>query len=162
MPNEPKGTSSLSVLDKEGMAVSLATTINPGFGSMLYDIESGIVLNSEMDDFCIPLTSNAYNPEPSVYNEVAPQKRPLSSCAPTIILRDGLTEILIGASGGSQIVTSIFMRIVKFYKWGWSLLEVIRNPRVHHQLIPEAVYVEYVLPEWVSEGSKTKGHMMCR
>jgi gamma-glutamyltranspeptidase/glutathione hydrolase/gamma-glutamyltranspeptidase/glutathione hydrolase/leukotriene-C4 hydrolase len=162
MPNEPKGTSSLSVLDKDGIAVALTTTINLDFGSMLYDIESGIVLNSEMDDFSIPLACNAYNLEPSVYNEVGPKKRPLSSCAPTIILKDGTAELIIGASGGSQIVTSIFMSIVKFYKWGWPLLEVIKSPRVHHQLIPEAVYAEYGLPEWVSEGLKTKGHMVCR
>jgi gamma-glutamyltranspeptidase len=162
MPNEPKGTSSLSVLDKDGIAVALTTTINLDFGSMLYDIESGIVLNSEMDDFSILLARNAYNLEPSVYNEVGPKKRPLSSCAPTIILKDGTAELIIGGSGGSQIVTSIFMSIVKFYKWGWPLLEVIKSPRVHHQLIPEAVYAEYGLPEWVSEGLKTKGHMVCR
>jgi gamma-glutamyltranspeptidase len=160
MPNEPKGTSSLAVLDKDGVAVALTTTINLDFGSMLYDTETGIVLNinSEMDDFSIPLARNAYDLEPSVYNEIAPQKRPLSPCAPTVILRDGLPELIIGASGGSQIVTSIFLSIVKFYKWEWPLLEVIRSPRVHHQLIPEVVYAEFGLPEWVSEGLKMKGH----
>jgi len=135
MPGEPKGTSSLSVFDKDSMA---------------------------MDGFSIPLARNAYNLEPNIYNEVTPQKRPLSSCTPTIILKDGLAEIIIGASGGSQIVKSIFMSIAKFYRWGWPLLGVIRSPRSHNQLIPEVVYAEYGLPEWVSEGLKTKGHIVCR
>ena len=78
-----------------------------------------------------------------------------------MILKDGLAELVIGASGGSQIVTSIFMSIVKFYKWSWPLLEVIKSSRLHHQLIPEVLYVESGLPEWVSKGFKFKGHVVC-
>jgi gamma-glutamyltranspeptidase/glutathione hydrolase/gamma-glutamyltranspeptidase/glutathione hydrolase/leukotriene-C4 hydrolase len=158
---DPKGTSHLSVLDDYGTAVALTTTINLYWGAKVHDPQTGIVLNSEMDDFSIPGRSNAYKLEPSVYNFILPYKRPLSSTTPTIIIEaDGEPGLVIGGSGGSRIVTGVFQAIVKNYLWGYGLLDTIKSPRVHHQLIPQVVYAEDGVGDWVVEGLRRRGHVV--
>jgi len=158
-PVDPKGTSHLSVLDNYGNAVALTTTVNLHWGAKVHDPQTGIVLNSEMDDFSIPGRSNAYHLEPSIYNYIIPHKRPLSSTTPTIIVEeDGTPGLVIGGSGGSRIVTGVFQAIVKNYLWGYSLLDTIKSPRLHHQLIPEVVLAESNTEEWILEGLKERGH----
>lgn len=158
---DPKGTSHLSVIDKSGGAVALTTTINLYWGAKIHDPKTGIVLNSEMDDFSIPGKSNAFLLEPSVYNYILPRKRPLSSTTPTIVVEaDGTSGLVIGGSGGSLIVTSVFQAIVKNYLWGYSLLDTIRSPRLHHQLIPEVAYAESGVESWIVEGLRKRGHVV--
>jgi len=162
-PNDPKGTSHLSVIDKDGNAVALTTTINLYWGAKLHDLTTGVVLNSEMDDFSIPGRSNAYNLEPSVYNYIQPFKRPLSSTAPTVIVdANGQAKMVIGASGGSRIVTGVFEAIIKKIVWGYSLLDTIRSPRLHHQLIPEVVSCEEAVEDRVLAELESKGHVVSR
>lgn len=158
-PNDPKGTSHLSVLDKDGNAAALTTTVNLYWGAKLHDPVTGIVLNSQMDDFSIPGRSNAYLLKPSVFNYILPYKRPLSSTAPTIIVEaDGSPGLVIGGSGGSRIVTGVFQAIIKSYFWGYGLLDTIKSPRLHHQLIPEIVIAENGVEDWILEGLRERGH----
>lgn len=96
----------LSVVDEDDGAVSLTSTVNLLFGARFMDPITGVILNDEMDDFSIPGIPNAFGLQPSFYNYVAPGKRPLSSCTPTIIERDSKFEFAVGASGGSMIVTA--------------------------------------------------------
>jgi len=158
-PVDPKGTTHLSVLDNYGNAVALTTTVNLYWGAKVHDPQTGIVLNSEMDDFSIPGRSNAYRLEPSIYNYIIPHKRPLSSTTPTIIIEeDGTPGLVIGGSGGSRIVTGVFQAIVKNYLWGYSLLDTIKSPRLHHQLIPEVVTAERGSEKRILEGLEERGH----
>lgn len=162
-PNEPKGTSHLSVVDRDGNAAALTTTVNLYWGAKLHDPATGIVLNSEMDDFSIPNRSNAHLLEPSIYNYILPYKRPLSSMAPTIVVEaDGSPGLVIGGSGGSRIVTGVFEAIVKSYFWGYGLLETIKSPRLHHQLFPEIVSAEAGAEDWIIEGLRERGHQVQR
>ncbi|RPA78952.1 gamma-glutamyltranspeptidase [Ascobolus immersus RN42] len=158
--NDPKGTSHLSVLDKDGNAVALTTTVNLYWGAKLHDPNTGIVLNSEMDDFSIPGRSNAYDLKPSIYNFIKPFKRPLSSTAPTIIVEDGKASLIIGASGGSRIVTSVFQAIVKNVLWDLTLLDTLKSPRLHHQLIPEVATMEAGIPQAIIDGLEARGHTL--
>ncbi|ODQ67202.1 gamma-glutamyltranspeptidase [Nadsonia fulvescens var. elongata DSM 6958] len=156
---EPHGTSHFSIVDENGMAVSMTTTVNLYFGAFICDPVTGIVLNSEMDDFSLPDTNNAYELRPSIYNFVAPFKRPLSSTVPTIISNsNGEVEMVIGAAGGSRIVTSVFQAIVRKYLSKLPLLEVIAYPRIHHQLLPETAFVEFGAPKHVTQNLESKGH----
>lgn len=139
---EPKGTTHFLVVDAHGGAVSMTTTVNLIFGSLVYDDETGIILNDEMDDFSMPGTRNAFNLTPSVYNFIRPGKRPLSLTAPTIIKKNGELFMLVGAAGGSRIVTAVLQAIVRTIYEKLPLLQTILYPRLHHQLIPEFVMVE--------------------
>ncbi|KAG7661418.1 uncharacterized protein J8A68_005113 [[Candida] subhashii] len=141
---EPHGTAHFSVVDKDNNAVSMTTTVNLLFGSKVHDPQTGIVLNNEMDDFSQPHISNAFNLTPSIYNFINPYKRPLSSMAPTIIIKDDKVDLVIGAAGGSRITTAILQAIIRLYYQNMDLLKVISYPRLHHQLIPQGIMCENV------------------
>ncbi|KAI3404661.2 hypothetical protein KGF56_002557 [Candida oxycetoniae] len=139
---EPQGTSHFSIVDENDNSVSMTTTVNLLFGSMVYDKSTGIILNNEMDDFSQPNISNAFNLTPSIYNFIYPGKRPLSSSAPTIIVHNNRTDFVIGAAGGSRITNTVLQAIVRIYYKSFNLLDTIAFPRLHHQLIPEGVMCE--------------------
>lgn len=140
---EPHGTTHFSVVDRFDNAVSLTSTINLLFGSLVHDPHTGVVFNNQMDDFSQPGRSNAFDLAPSVYNFAQPGKRPLSSAAPVVILNElGQPELVIGASGGSRITSGILQAIVRIYWYNMPLLEAIAYPRIHHQLLPDVVEVE--------------------
>ncbi|CDO95355.1 unnamed protein product [Kluyveromyces dobzhanskii CBS 2104] len=141
--NQPHGTAHFSVVDDKHNAVSLTTTVNLLFGSLVHDPVTGVVFNNEMDDFSISHKSNAFGLAPSAYNLIEPGKRPLSSCVPTIILNElGFPDLVIGASGGSRISPSILQAVVRKYWYQMPLLETIAYPRMHHQLLPDILEVE--------------------
>lgn len=139
---EPHGTSHFSVLDENNNGVSMTTTVNLLFGSIVYDPTTGVILNNEMDDFLSKSFNNSFDLAPSKYNLVTPYKRPLSSTAPTIIMRSGVPDLLIGAAGGSRITTAIFQAIVRMYQLDMTLLQSISYPRFHDQLIPDYTLLE--------------------
>lgn len=143
---EPQGTSHFSIIDENDNSISMTTTINLLFGSMIYDPNTGIILNDEMDDFSLPNLNNAFNLTPSIYNFIYPGKRPLSSTAPTIIINNftNLTDFLIGAAGGSRITSAVLQAIIRIYYLNHDLIETISFPRLHHQLIPESIMVENI------------------
>ncbi|SCU99675.1 LANO_0F03136g1_1 [Lachancea nothofagi CBS 11611] len=140
---DPHGTTHFSVVDKFNNAVSLTSTVNLLFGSLVHDTETGILLNNQMDDFSQPHRSNAFGLAPSKYNFAEPGKRPLSSSSPVIVLNElDQPDLVIGASGGSRITPSIFQVMTRLYWYNMPLLEAIAYPRVHHQLLPDQLEIE--------------------
>lgn len=158
-PNDPHGTSSLSVVDKNGNAVVLTTTVNLLFGSCVHDPETGIILNNEMDDFSLHNTKNAFDLQPSVFNFIEPYKRPLSSSAQSIVVdADGNIDLVVGAAGGSRITNAILQSITRKYFDGKNITDIVSNPRIHHQLIPEVVFLEEPFPQDLVDSLVSKGH----
>lgn len=141
--NQPHGTAHFSIVDSFGNAVSLTTTVNLLFGSLVHDPKTGVIFNNEMDDFSQIQRSNSFGLAPSKYNYPAPGKRPLSSAVPTVVLNElGIPDLVVGASGGSTIPTSVLQAIVRTYWYRMPLLETVAYPRVHHQLLPNTLEVE--------------------
>lgn len=143
--NNPHGTAHLSIVDSHGNAVSLTTTVNLLFGSLVHDPITGVIFNNEMDDFSQTGRSNSFGLAASRYNYPMPGKRPLSSTSPTIVLNElGRPDLVVGASGGSRITTSVLQTLVRTYWYRMPLLESIAYPRIHHQLLPDQLEVENV------------------
>ncbi|KAG0048554.1 hypothetical protein BGZ83_006517 [Gryganskiella cystojenkinii] len=155
---ENHGTTHMSSVDENDMAVALTSTVNLVFGSKLLDPKTGIILNDEMDDFSIPGVANSFGLQPSPYNYPEPGKRPLSSCVPTIVERDGKFELALGGSGGSRILTSVLQTMLNVYNHDYNILDAIEAPRVHHQLMPNVVDIESGYAKSGVEFLNTRGH----
>ncbi|KAL4066312.1 gamma-glutamyltranspeptidase [Scleroderma yunnanense] len=152
------GTTHISTVDKDGMAVALTTTINLIFGSQVLDPETGIILNDEMDDFSIPGIPNAFGLWPSPYNYPEPGKRPLSSMTPTIMeYNNGSFYLAVGGSGGSLILTSVFQVILNL-DWGLDASQAIEYGRVHDQLLPRQVDADEIIPNDLLDALRVRGH----
>lgn len=138
------GTLHISVMDSNGMAVALTTTINTTFGSKVVAPKSGIVLNNEMDDFAArPGQPNAYGLVQGENNAVGPGRRPVSSMSPTIVLGPDKRPVLaVGASGGPFIITATYQTIENVLLSGLSAAEAVKAPRWHHQWLPDKVMLE--------------------
>ncbi|KAK0241652.1 gamma-glutamyltranspeptidase [Armillaria nabsnona] len=152
------GTSHTSIVDKNGMAVSLTSTVNLVFGSEVLDPVTGVILNDEMDDFSIPGTPNGFGLWPSPYNYPEPGKRPLSSTTPTIIENaDGSFYLSIGGSGGSRIFPAVFQVLLNL-DWGLNLSEAIEFGRLHDQLYPLFLDADNVYPSDLLDDLRSRGH----
>ncbi|XP_051217644.1 glutathione hydrolase 1 isoform X1 [Lolium perenne] len=136
------GTSHLSIVDRERNAVSMTSTVNSYFGSLILSPSTGVLLNNEMDDFSMPANTTADSPPPAPNNFVAPLKRPLSSMCPTIILKDGKLKAAVGASGGSMIPAGTIEVLLNHFAKNMDPLSSVMAPRVYHQLIPNVVQYE--------------------
>ena len=138
------GTQHISVLDKDGLAVSLTTTINTSFASRVVAPESGVLLNNEMDDFVAqPGVPNHYGLVGSEANAVSPGARPLSSMSPTVLISpDGKERIVVGASGGPFIISSTLAVILNIIDFGMDTGEAVSVPRMHHQWAPDVLLVD--------------------
>uniref|UniRef100_A0ACD5UQ94 Uncharacterized protein n=1 Tax=Avena sativa TaxID=4498 RepID=A0ACD5UQ94_AVESA len=137
------GTSHLSIVDRERNAVSMTSTVNSYFGSLIVSPSTGVLLNNEMDDFSMPQnTTSADSPPPAPNNFVAPLKRPLSSMCPTIVLKDGKLKAAVGASGGSMIPAGTIEVLLNHFAKNMDPLSSVMAPRVYHQLIPNVVQYE--------------------
>jgi gamma-glutamyltranspeptidase/glutathione hydrolase len=143
-PREAGDTSHVSVIDREGNAVALTTSVNFFFGACVTVPGTGIVLDDTMDDFDrAPGVPNAYGLVGGGPNAVAPGKIPLSSMAPTLVFApDGRLEMAVGAAGGSRIPTAVAQAILHLVDDGMRLDEALAAPRLHEQWRPEAVEVE--------------------
>ncbi|KAG0279556.1 hypothetical protein BGZ95_000868 [Linnemannia exigua] len=157
-PIDNHGTTHMSTVDKDDMAVALTSTVNLLFGSKLLDPMTGVILNDEMDDFSIPGHANAFGLQPSPFNYPEPGKRPLSSCVPTIIERDGMFEMSLGGSGGSRILTAVLETMLNVYNYDLNIMDAIENPRIHHQLMPHVVDIEAGYPASEIEYLRSVGH----
>ncbi|GEJ55787.1 gamma-glutamyltransferase [Anaeromyxobacter diazotrophicus] len=137
-------TSHLSVVDGEGNAVALTTTVNYYFGSCLVVPGTGLLMNDEMDDFdSAPGTPNAYGLVGRGPNAIAPGKIPLSSMTPTLVLDGrGQVALAVGAAGGARIPTAVAQAILHVVDDGMRLDEALAAPRLHHQHTPDVVQVE--------------------
>ena len=134
---ESPNTTHLSIIDQWGNAVSNTYTINWSYGSGVVVAGAGFLLNNEMDDFSAkPGVPNVYGVVGNTANEIQPGKRPLSSMSPTILLRDGTVEMVLGTPGGSTIFTSVFQTIVNIIDFGMTPLAAVSATRFHHQLLP--------------------------
>ncbi len=143
LPYESDQTTHFSVVDKDGNAVSNTYTLNFGFGSGLVAEGTGILLNNEMDDFSAkPGVPNAYGLIGGDANAVAPEKRPLSSMSPTIVLKDGQTFLVTGSPGGSRIITTVLQVIMNVIDHGMNVAEASAAPRMHDQWLPDELRVE--------------------
>lgn len=155
---EDHGTSHSSVIDKNGMAVALTSTVNMVFGSQVLDPETGIILNDQMDDFSTPGTPNSFGLYPSPFNYPEPGKRPLSSTTPTIIENeDGTFYLAVGGSGGSRIFGSVFQVILNM-DWGMDVSAAIEYGRLHDQLFPSMVDADNSYSAEILDGLREKGH----
>ena len=140
---EKPETTHFSVLDKAGGAVSVTYTINGGFGSGVIAGDTGFLLNDEMDDFTTkPGAPNQYGLVQAEPNAIAPGKRPLSSMAPTIVLKDGAVEMVLGSPGGPTIITSVVQTILNMIDYGMNAQEAVDAPRLHHQWLPDVLLAE--------------------
>nr|WP_305123071.1 gamma-glutamyltransferase [Rufibacter sediminis] len=161
-PPLPEGpnTTHYSIVDPEGNAVSVTTTLNSSFGSKVFVGGAGFLLNNEMDDFSIkPGYPNSYGLVGEEANAIAPGKRMLSSMTPTILEKDGRLFMVIGAMGGSTIITTVYQIIQNVTVHGHTMQGAVNAGRFHHQWKPN-----WILSEWGALGFGTglglwlKGH----
>jgi gamma-glutamyltranspeptidase/glutathione hydrolase len=145
----PKGmgesteTTHYSIVDDDGNAVAVTYTLNGSFGAGVVAPGTGILLNNEMDDFTSkPGSPNLYGLVQGEANAIAPKKTPLSSMSPTIISKDGKPFMVIGSPGGARIITITLEAIINVIDHGMSIQEAIDAPRIHHQWLPDKVYME--------------------
>ena len=142
-PHEPMETTHYSVIDKVGNAVAVTYTLNGSFGAGVMAGDTGFLLNDEMDDFTVaPGLSNLFRLVQGEANAIAPGKRPLSSMAPTIVLRDGRVFLVLGSSGGPRIITTVLEAVLNILDYGMTPQEAVDAPRLHHQWLPDEVMVE--------------------
>lgn len=140
---ESKETTHYSIIDKDGNAVAVTYTLNGSFGTGKVAEGTGILLNNEMDDFTMkPGVPNLYGLVQGEANAIEPGKSPLSSMSPTIVSKDGKPFMVIGSPGGSRIITITLEAIMNVIDHGMNLQEAIDAPRVHHQWLPDRVYIE--------------------
>ncbi|PVU92859.1 hypothetical protein BB559_003561 [Furculomyces boomerangus] len=142
----------------DGMAVSFTSTVNLLFGSQVMDPVTGVIFNDHMDDFSTPKIKNAFGLYPSPRNYIVPGKRPLSTTSAVIVEKNGVVEFVLGASGGSRILTSTAQTLINSMEFNLTLKQAIDSPRVHHQLLPEELLVEPFYPKKILKELKTKGH----
>jgi gamma-glutamyltranspeptidase/glutathione hydrolase len=136
-------TTHYSIIDDAGNAVAVTYTLNGSFGAGVVADGTGILLNNEMDDFTQkPGVPNLYGLVQGEANAIQPKKTPLSSMSPTIVARDGKPFMVIGSPGGSRIITITLEAIVNVIDHGMNIQEAIDAPRIHHQWLPDTVYVE--------------------
>jgi gamma-glutamyltranspeptidase/glutathione hydrolase len=161
-PEEGSHTTHYSVVDKWGNVVSVTTTINSYFGSMVAVDGAGFFLNNEMDDFSAkPGTPNQFGLLGNKANSIQPGKRMLSSMTPTIVLKNGKPFLILGSPGGSTIITSVLQVILNVIDFGMNIQEAVDAPRIHHQWYPDVVYYEKRgLPLDVIENLGKRGHKL--
>jgi gamma-glutamyltranspeptidase/glutathione hydrolase len=136
-------TTHFSVIDKDGSAVALTYTINGGFGAGVVAGDSGFLMNDEMDDFTLkPNAPNQFGLVQGEANAIAPGKRPLSSMSPTVVLKDGKVEMVLGSPGGPRIITATMETILNIIDYGMNAQEAVSAPRLHHQWLPDTLFAE--------------------
>lgn len=142
-PHEKPETTHYSVIDNKGNAVAVTYTVNGLFGAGVMAPGAGFLLNDEMDDFSIkPGSANFFGLVQGSANAIAPGKRPLSSMAPTIILRDGHIAMVLGSPGGSRIITIVLQVALNAIDHGMAPQAAVDAPRIHHQWLPDVIAAE--------------------
>jgi gamma-glutamyltranspeptidase / glutathione hydrolase len=141
--SESMETTHYSIVDADGNAVSVTTTLNGGYGSKVFIEELGFFMNNEMDDFSAkPGTPNMFGLIGAEANSIAPGKRMLSSMTPTIVEKDGKLWMVVGTPGGSTIITSVLQTILNVAEFGMGMQQAVESPRFHHQWMPDLVNFE--------------------
>ena len=150
---EPEHTTHYSVVDPEGNAVAVTTTLNDSFGSRVTVDGLGFLLNDEMDDFAAKQgVPNTYGLIQGPANAVGPKKRPLSAMTPTIVLKDGKLFLVLGSPGGPTIITTVANILMGVVDYGMNIQEAVNAPRFHHQWLPDEIRIE----RWASRPIQSK------
>jgi gamma-glutamyltranspeptidase/glutathione hydrolase len=156
---EDGGTSHFNVVDAEGNAIALTTTVNTGFGSMYVAGDTGVLMNNEMDDFVAkPGVPNAFGLVGRAANAIEPGKRPLSSMTPTLVLRDDKVLLAVGGSGGPTIITGTLQVLLNIVDFGMDARAAVEAPRIHHQWVPPVLAVEAPVAVDVVQALTRRGH----
>ena len=156
---ESEETTHLSVIDKDGNAVAITTTLNNSYGSKTVVGGAGFFMNDEMDDFSIkPGVPNMYGAIGGEANSIAPGKRMLSSMTPTIVLKDNKVYLVVGTPGGTTIPTSVFQTLVNILEFGLSTEDAVNKPKFHHQWLPDTLKIEKSFPAAVRDSLQTMGY----
>ena len=143
MGHESSNTTHFSVVDAQGNAVAVTTTLNDSFGSAVTAGKLGFLLNDEMDDFTSkPGVPNGYGLIQGEANAIAPGKRPLSAMAPTIVLKDGKLFMVVGSPGGPRIITTVANILMGVIDYGLDIQQAVNAPRFHHQWLPDEIDIE--------------------
>jgi gamma-glutamyltranspeptidase / glutathione hydrolase len=157
--NEGRNTTHYSVIDRDGNAVSNTYTLNFNFGLGLVAEGTGVLLNNELDDFTAkPGAANAYGLVGYDANLPGPNKRPLSSMTPSIVLKDGEPFLVTGSPGGSRIITAVLQVIVNVIDFHMTIAEAVSVPRLHNQWQPDETYAEPGFPPAVLDALRARGH----
>ena len=156
---ESEETCHFSIVDKHGAAVACTTTLNGSYGCGAS--AAGVLLNNEMDDFSSkPGAPNLYGLIQGERNAVAPNKRPLSSMTPTIVLdASGRTRYVLGSPGGPTIISTVCQVLVRMIALEQPPAEAVAAPRVHHQWLPDEIQHEK-LPSWLLQDLEKRGHKL--
>ncbi len=154
-------TTHISILDCDGNAVALTFTLNGRYGSGVTVPGLGFLLNNNMDNFAVqPGKPNHYGVVHGEANAIAGSKRPLSSMAPTIVCRGGRAEIVMGTPGGPTIVSALAQALLYMIDFGWNPQDAVNSPRIHHQWLPDVLYLERGIPADVTRGLESRGHRL--
>lgn len=141
---ESDQTTHYSIVDAEGNAVAITTTLNDSFGSKIFVNGAGFLLNNEMDDFSSkPGVPNMFGLVGGKANSIQPNKRMLSSMTPTILEKDGKLFMVVGTPGGSTIITSVFQTILNVIEFDQDVQQAVTSKRFHHQWLPDEVTIEH-------------------
>jgi gamma-glutamyltranspeptidase/glutathione hydrolase len=140
---ESEETTHFSIVDAQGNAIAITTTINSPYGSHLFVSGCGFIMNNEMDDFSAkPGALNSYKIPGSKVNAIAPGKRMVSSMTPTMVEKDGKLFLVVGTPGGSTIITSVLQTIVNVIDHKMDMQGAVDAPKFHHQWMPDILYYE--------------------
>lgn len=158
---ESTETTHFNIVDSAGNAVALTYTLNGGYGDGVTVPGLGFLLNNEMDDFAAkPGAPNMFGLIQGESNAIAPGKRPLSSMSPTIVVKDGKLYLVVGAPGGSRIITAVMQVILNVLDFNMNIQDAIDAPRIHHQWMPDRLDFERgVSPDTIAL-LKSKGYTM--
>lgn len=152
-------TTHLSVMDRWGNMCAITATVNTTYGSGMTIAGTGIILNNEMDDFsAAPGQPNFFGLIGTEANSIAPGKRPLSSMTPTFVLKEGKGVMVLGSPGGPKIITAVLQTIINVLDFGMDIQAAVSAPRIHHQWLPDVVFIEAEVPQDVLENLVAKGH----
>jgi gamma-glutamyltranspeptidase/glutathione hydrolase len=159
--SESEETTHISIIDKDGNAVSVTTTLNGGYGSHVVVPGAGFLLNNEMDDFSVkPGAPNMYGAVGTTANAIQPGKRMLSSMTPTIVLKDNLPYIVVGTPGGTTIPTSVFQSLVNILEFNLNDEDAVNFPKFHHQWLPDVIDIEKTFPSKVADELSAMGYKL--
>ncbi len=156
---DDSGTTQISVLDRNGNAVSLTQTINTIFGSKITVPGTGVVLNNELDDFSVDTeTPNLWGAVGADANAIAPGKRPLSSMTPMIVMKDGRAMMALGSPMGTLIISTVLQTLINTIDFGLDAQSAVMMPRFHHQWQPDTLFLEPEFPREVRDRLESLGH----
>ena len=140
---ESTETTHFSIIDRDGNAVGITTTLNGSFGSHVAVTGAGFLLNNEMDDFSAqPGVPNMFGLLGGEANSIQPEKRMLSSMIPMIATKDGKVVMVIGAAGGPRIITAVLQNFLNMAVFEMDAQQANAAPRIHHQWMPDILFYD--------------------